>query len=318
MRNKLTTHDRQLTGLVRQVFLLMLLVVGCWSLVGVNLALAQTPTEYELLAPVPIGKCTGAANEECTTNTAEFLPGLFRLAIMLATGLAVIMIMWGGFKYLYSDAFGKKSEAKDIIWNAISGLLLAVSAWLIINTINPNMLNFDLTVINQVGSGSALTEGGVEGDIPLPTDLSNCANCGVVKINHKRAPNGCAAPGPCIIDNEVNNKLVDLDSRLTGANKIWVTEAFPPTRVHKNPCHAEGTCVDANFLSQDTNLQKIKAVIEEAQKAGLRAVYEVTDESRASAIRQQTGLSADQVDAVGRNSNGDPWITGEHFSIYKM
>jgi hypothetical protein len=100
-------------------------------------------TEYCLLAPLPLGG-PNALTEK--TTATQFIPGLFQLAIMLATGLAVLMIIWGGVQYMSTDAWGGKNDAKNTIWNAIMGLLLTLSAWLIINTINPGLLQFNLSL----------------------------------------------------------------------------------------------------------------------------------------------------------------------------
>jgi RHS repeat-associated protein len=50
------------------------------------------------------------------------------------------MIVIGGFQYISSDAIMKKSEGKQRIQDAVIGLVLVISAWLILNTINPNLV----------------------------------------------------------------------------------------------------------------------------------------------------------------------------------
>ncbi len=101
------------------------------------------PTEYELLAPLPVG----ASGEEVDTTTAgPYIAGLFRLAIAIAGGLAVLMIIVGGIEYMSTDAFSGKDSAKNRISNAIWGLLLAISAWLILFTINPQLVQFNLSI----------------------------------------------------------------------------------------------------------------------------------------------------------------------------
>jgi hypothetical protein len=104
---------------------------------------ADGPTEYHLLAPIPqlINDSGGD-----TTDTVAFIPGLFRLAIALATGLAVLMIIYGGFQYLSTDAWGEKNDAKGTIQNAVVGLLLTLSSYLIIATVNPKLVEFDLSI----------------------------------------------------------------------------------------------------------------------------------------------------------------------------
>ncbi|MFZ2484530.1 MAG: pilin [Minisyncoccia bacterium] len=127
--------------------LMMLLVVSCWSLVGVSHVFAQPATEYQLLTPIPLGStCQGNPGQVCKTNAKAYIEGFFVLMIMVAGGLAVLKIVVGGIKYMSTDAFSGKSEAKTTIENAIWGLLLAISAWLILNTINTGLTSFNLSV----------------------------------------------------------------------------------------------------------------------------------------------------------------------------
>jgi len=285
--------------------------------------LPATSTEYLLLAPIPFVQSQVTATGTYA-NATTYLPGLFRLAIGLAGLLAVVRLIYAGIKYMSTDAFGEKSEAKGIIENALWGLGLAIAAWIILYTINPKLVEINFNIERQkvsapiappspagggTGTGGGGTEGGGGG-----TTIPLCTTCEDVRVNHKLAPNGCRLPAGqrCQIDASLNAKL-DLLDRYAD---FLVTEMFPPTRQHKDPCHVNAICVDAT-ISNNTPAN-IKRFIIEARDVGLRAVYEVTDESRAESIRRQGGLSREEVIAVGRKANGDPWISGEHFSIYKQ
>ncbi len=109
--------------------------------------LAQA-TEYKLLEPLP-GYVPGP-----TTTAGPYIEGFFILIIAVAGGLAVLRIIFGGIKYMSTDAFGEKSEAKTIIEGAIWGLLLTISAWLILYTVNPKLVDFNFTITPQpIGGG---------------------------------------------------------------------------------------------------------------------------------------------------------------------
>jgi hypothetical protein len=88
------------------------------------------------------GKTTGG----CQTTLADYLPGAFNLAISIAAVMAFVMLTYGGVLYMTSDAIGNKSKGKEYIENALWGLLLVISSYLILNTINPQMLHFTLTL----------------------------------------------------------------------------------------------------------------------------------------------------------------------------
>jgi hypothetical protein len=75
---------------------------------------------------------------------------MFTIAIGIAGVLAVIMIMVGGIEYITADTLGGKAGGKEKINNAIIGLLLAIGAYIILYTVNPNALQFKLGNISAV------------------------------------------------------------------------------------------------------------------------------------------------------------------------
>ncbi len=79
-----------------------------------------------------------------TLTLAQFFNTLFKTAIVVGAMLAVLRLGYAGFIYLTSDLPGKKGNAKDIISNAILGLLLLLSVWLILRQINPQILNLNI------------------------------------------------------------------------------------------------------------------------------------------------------------------------------
>jgi hypothetical protein len=114
----------------------------------INLSATEPPpstpkvdrTEYELLAPIPYVETTA----EGKTTAAEYIPGAVKLVIILSGVLAVVMIMFGGIQYMSTDAISGKSDAKKTIQNAFWGLGLVLGAFLILNTINPALLNINI------------------------------------------------------------------------------------------------------------------------------------------------------------------------------
>ncbi len=106
--------------------------------------------DYTVLVPLPgtTKSCGAGANgvTTCTTNWNTYLQGAFKLSIGIAAGMAFVMITFGGIIYATSDAITGKSQGKEYIENALWGLLLVIGAWVILNTINPNILNFNLNI----------------------------------------------------------------------------------------------------------------------------------------------------------------------------
>lgn len=70
-----------------------------------------------------------------------YLNQLIRMTIAFSAVLAVLFIVIGGFIYVTTAASNKKEDAKDMIFRSIIGLLLAIASVLILQTINPNLLD---------------------------------------------------------------------------------------------------------------------------------------------------------------------------------
>ena len=108
---------------------------------------AQMDTTYTVLAPLPcIGNDQNCQTTATQTTLEKYLPGVFKLLIGLSAVAAVLMIVICGFQYISSDAIQGKSAGRDRIKNAVLGLVLVISAWLILNTINPALMSINLSI----------------------------------------------------------------------------------------------------------------------------------------------------------------------------
>ena len=80
------------------------------------------------------------------STLGHYLSSIFPLAIGLAALLALIMITIGGIEYIFSNVPGVKGEGLKRIQEAIWGLLLALAAYLILYTINPDLINLSFII----------------------------------------------------------------------------------------------------------------------------------------------------------------------------
>lgn len=101
------------------------------------------PKGYELLAPIP-GSGIPAVAPLGQGGLANYLQSLFNLGLGIIIALAVVMIVIGGAQYLSTDAVSGKEFGKDKLWHAVQGLIIALGAFLILNTINPDILKLNL------------------------------------------------------------------------------------------------------------------------------------------------------------------------------
>ena len=118
-----------------------------------NAATKANPYVYKFLAPMPelFGDTIDVRN-----GLGAYLDKLYTAGIAIATGLAVIMIVFGGIEYVGSGTIGGKSDGKQRIQDALIGLLLAFMSYLLLNTINPDLLKNDLTLDGVTSSGGKL------------------------------------------------------------------------------------------------------------------------------------------------------------------
>lgn len=84
----------------------------------------------------------------------DFLNKIFVGAIALGALLAVLRLAWAGFEYLASDLWSTKEHAKEIIRETLLGLFLLLAIWVILNQINPQILELKLNVGSSSVSGS--------------------------------------------------------------------------------------------------------------------------------------------------------------------
>lgn len=73
----------------------------------------------------------------------QFFNTLFKTAIVVGAMLAVLRLGYAGFKYMTTDIVNQKQSAREIINQTVLGLLLLLAVWLILNQINPDILNLD-------------------------------------------------------------------------------------------------------------------------------------------------------------------------------
>lgn len=151
-------------------------------------------TEYQLLAPLP-----GTETAPGITSPERYITGVFSLLIGIAGVLAVIMIIVGGIKYMSTDAFSGKSEAKNTIQNAIGGLLLALGAWVILNSINPALVNFGFDQPRPTAPAPVVGGGGgnVLPGYPL-TPEQVAADAQIRQVLSQNIPPVSVNNGPCV------------------------------------------------------------------------------------------------------------------------
>lgn len=106
------------------------------------LSFAQNTTSYQLLAPLPEFGGTFTPGQ----NFGAYVQRIIYLSIIVAALLAFANIVWGGVRYMTGEALDTKELGKEQIKRSVFGLLILCASFLILQTINPYILDFRLDI----------------------------------------------------------------------------------------------------------------------------------------------------------------------------
>ncbi|MCX6751263.1 MAG: hypothetical protein NT161_00635 [Candidatus Nomurabacteria bacterium] len=249
----------------------------------------------------------------------NYLNIIIKIIIGFAAVLAMVMIVVGGIEYMTSEVISGKEAGKETITHAILGLLLALGAFLILNTINPQLLSACLdklpqatiTITTEDISGEATTfDGKTTAKYIYSTTYSPNNSCPGQTGN---------ASATCIdlkttvlpkivyasLEKDTLNKMISFNNNMNSNGIKWyITEGYPPTIQHASKCHTNGTCLDLNI--ENVTPEKIKTALDSLTAAGMCPNYEVMG-----------GITRTQLNAIGI-SNDRIWNgkgTGAHIHV---
>ncbi len=101
----------------------------------VQAQLAAQCADRDPVFPVRLGVGIGGTTE--VNGLTEYINVVYRYMTAIVLVVAIVMVTYGGFRYLLAASPIGVKDGKDIIKNAIVGMVLVLSAYVILNTINP-------------------------------------------------------------------------------------------------------------------------------------------------------------------------------------
>jgi hypothetical protein len=143
------------------------ITVGIFVTTGLLMSMSAFAIEYKALTTIP----GVSERDKNIKNPAELVTGVYNAAIGIGAILAVIMIIIGGMKYTTSEAINTKTGAKEQIQDALLGLVLLLGSFLILKTINKDLVNLAVTL--PVGEGNNLSELQVQRDQAIAITATN-------------------------------------------------------------------------------------------------------------------------------------------------
>lgn len=203
---------------------------------------------------------------------AQYVVSIYKYGLVIASLLAVMMIMIGGIMYLSASAIPEKiSTAKNIIFGAISGIVLLLGSYIILATINPNLVNLESIQVETIAP--------VELDLPLdyaegdpaelgdlkgysPDDITPWKPKGAAEAGFKGVTNMTYTPvkdKKCLTSNFFGGSLSvgDRVNEYTTSATLFKLNEFPTRSTQSIPILATG-----KYLS------RIEKAIKSAEKGG--------------------------------------------------
>lgn len=314
---------------------------------------AEVKSEYKLLAPIPLDESGVPVREP--VNAPQYIKGIFILVIGAASVLAVLKIIAAGIKYMTTEAYGAKGEAREDINKALLGLMLALGAWLILATIDKSFVELNLDITPLEIKGDFETNLGAIPGSPEATKAQKEAvgceeNCAPVPVQGSEigtippkgpGPRGVGSSGcdsalvsVCYLDTELYRDLQNLTKNMAGVE--WqVTELYPPTVDHKHACQNIGTavramCVDASIANLEcannpecpfrSNHPRERRLADDAKK--IQTFFEESDKIGLYAVYEVADTTRleqirSRLPQSLRSRVVAPGIKFEHFSVYR-
>jgi hypothetical protein len=121
-----------------------LLIILCF-LFGAGIVLAQKDLETDY------PEAGGISPDTVATPLPEYVKYIFNFAIWIAGALALVFMVIGGVKYLLSAGNPSlQGDARGQILSALLGLVIILSSYLLLTTINPQLVFFETKSLTYV------------------------------------------------------------------------------------------------------------------------------------------------------------------------
>ena len=84
-------------------------------------------------------------------HIGQYIAAVYKYLTAIAVVAAAVMITYGGFRYITGASMGSVQRGKEIIRDALIGLMLVLGAYTVLTTINPNLVSLKLQEIPIIG-----------------------------------------------------------------------------------------------------------------------------------------------------------------------
>lgn len=132
-------------------------------------------SEFQDGKSINVGQYIATDSKMSSDLLARYIQAIYNYGLAIVAILAAIVLMGGGLLWLTSGGDnGRISKAKEMIIGSISGLVILFCAWIILNTVNPALLelkSIDTIVIVKKVYGCCQ-----QGNRGIMTNADKCTN----------------------------------------------------------------------------------------------------------------------------------------------
>jgi hypothetical protein len=247
-------------------------------------AFAQT-----VISPAIPGMTTAVTT---STSPGEFVGGFYNFALMIGGVLAFGAIVYGGVLYAASAGNpSKQSEGKEWVKSALLGLLLLAGAYLILYTVNPNLVNLTLPTLSAVNIAAPTVGSGGNGAV---------TGLGSTQEGQSQAAAQLAAAGISVVSSgNCSNQNDPSCTSLTGIRQDTIEEAV----TLKNDCGCTVTITGGTETGHETSATGVDHAdgykVDLQANSGLTSFIETNSQSGFTQIANRSSDGAVQyVDPV--------------------
>lgn len=227
----------------------ILIIIG--TIFAVNAVLADTADLTCENNPSAYPWCQAATN-----GPGGLVNNFYKIALGLAAASAMGVLIYGAILWTVSGAVATKKDAMDWIWGAIWGFVLLIAAYLILYTINPNLVNLPSTeqLIGPLKASGQVLPGTTFPPAPTPSGVRLGEDLTRTQLNQ----NNIVAKPACTSGQSVDCVNLDGIRQDTVNELIWLHQACPNCNLFitggTEPGHENGVYSHTNGYKADLRL----------------------------------------------------------------
>lgn len=143
---------------IKKIFSILIVFAFFFSFtLAINTTRAANDDPTTFIPSISIPGSDFQANQEFslkernTSYIGQYISAFYDYAIAIVGIVAVIVLMIGGIIWLTSGGNPSKiGQAKDLIFGSITGVALLLISWIMLNTINPDLVRFKVSTIGNI------------------------------------------------------------------------------------------------------------------------------------------------------------------------